>query len=217
MPEIANRNQVDTLATTRLSALFSRQGQRLVGFGDRTPSSGAAAPPGEWQRQEDELAALLLLLMDDVFQAGASSVLDVGRQQQLSAPSESTLRHASREYARRMATDLAKQGTANTRQYLADGGTLDVAFGRDRAESLAVTEITRARVAGERAVIDEIEKRGAVVLTFWRTEQDAKVCPICRPLDGADQYRWEQDFPAGPPAHPRCRCELEYQVQGASA
>ncbi len=37
----------------------------------------------------------------------------------------------------------------------------------------------------------------------WRTAQDARVCPICGPLDGT---RWEgQDGPR-PPAHLGCRC-----------
>ena len=37
----------------------------------------------------------------------------------------------------------------------------------------------------------------------WRTAQDARVCPICGPLDGT---RWEGDDGPRPPAHLGCRC-----------
>lgn len=203
MPEIANRDAVDVAATNRIHSLFQQHMRRVIGFG-----GPARVPDGEWQRQERELAALLLLLLDDVFQAGSSF-----------APTRAPglLRAAGKDYAGRVAGGMAADGTANTRIYLDDGGSIEVAYGRERAKSLAVTEITRARVAGERAVLDELESRGATITAIWRTEQDAKVCPICRPLDGEDQFRWELDFPDGPPAHPRCRCTLEYEVEMESA
>ena len=37
----------------------------------------------------------------------------------------------------------------------------------------------------------------------WRTARDARVCPICGPLDGG---RWEGDDGPFPPAHDGCRC-----------
>ena len=32
-------------------------------------------------------------------------------------------------------------------------------------------------------------------------------CEICGPLEGAPESVWSGQFPSGPPAHPRCRCE----------
>ncbi len=211
MPEIADRSRVEAAATQSLSALFTQQQRRIVQFGRNR------VPEGEWQRQERELAALLLLLLDDVFLAGAESALPADAFSGFAPLGETTIPRASRDWARTMADDLAARGVFNTRQYLDDGGSLEVAYSRERAESLTVTEVTRARVAGERAVINELRNRGVEVLAYWRTEADAKVCPICRPLDGADQFRWEQDFPDGPPAHPRCRCTLEYNLARESA
>lgn len=41
-------------------------------------------------------------------------------------------------------------------------------------------------------------------IAVWYTEQDAKVCPICRPLDRRPEYVWADRFPLGPPAHVNC-------------
>ena len=82
---------------------------------------------------------------------------------------------------------------------------LEPLFGKQRAELIASTEVTRAYAEGNRiayresGVVDEIE---------WRTAKDERVCPICGPLDGK-QRRFGEPFDIGidaPPAHPRCRC-----------
>lgn len=43
----------------------------------------------------------------------------------------------------------------------------------------------------------------------WKTAEDDRVCPICRPLDGR---RWQSNDPQMPippdDTHPNCRCEL---------
>ncbi len=46
----------------------------------------------------------------------------------------------------------------------------------------------------------------------WATEKDAKVCKICGPLDGKPADKWGK-FELGPPAHPVCRCYLNYEVE----
>lgn len=77
-------------------------------------------------------------------------------------------------------------------------------FGRDRAQLIASTEVTRAyaeanRIAyGETGVVDRVE---------WRTAEDERVCPICGPLDRQTADRNDGFDDVGfPPAHPRCRC-----------
>lgn len=211
MPEIPNRRGVEASYTARFAKLFADQKARMGHYLQRP---GNKPPSGEWQRQEREVAALLLLMLDDVFQAGAAVIATDNAFAGLMPLGGATIPRASGDWSRTMADDLASRGVANTRTYLDDGGSLEVAYGRERAESLTVTEVTRARVAGETEVINDLNRRGAVITAYWRTEADARVCPICRPLNGADQYRWEQDFPDGPPAHPRCRCTLEYEIEG---
>ena len=46
----------------------------------------------------------------------------------------------------------------------------------------------------------------------WATEKDDKVCKICGPLNGRPADKWGK-FELGPPAHPVCRCYLNYEVE----
>jgi len=88
-------------------------------------------------------------------------------------------------------------------------------FGRQRAELIASTEVTRAYAEGNRIAYQD---SGVVTRWMWRTANDEKTCPICSPLDGAT-IRIDGDFSGfvpdevrrrgtitAPPAHPRCRC-----------
>lgn len=79
-------------------------------------------------------------------------------------------------------------------------------FGRDRAELIAVTEVTRAYSEGNRIAY---AASGVVEEIIWRTATDERVCPVCGPL--ADKKAPLKTGFAGvrsnfPPAHPRCRC-----------
>ena len=51
-------------------------------------------------------------------------------------------------------------------------------------------------------------------LIYWITANDAAVCPICGPLHQREYADWAERFPDGPPAHPRCRCYLEWERIG---
>ncbi len=46
---------------------------------------------------------------------------------------------------------------------------------------------------------------------IWVTEQDDAVCGVCGPLHGKPADTWGQ-FDSGPPAHPVCRCFINYEV-----
>jgi hypothetical protein len=94
----------------------------------------------------------------------------------------------------------------------------------NRGRSIAETEIQQAVTAGEGAFWDEAVRNGdadeAAVFKTWRTVQDADVCPICEPLHG-QTIKMRSTFLTsvgarnGPPAHPRCRCYLQYgELQG---
>jgi hypothetical protein len=86
-------------------------------------------------------------------------------------------------------------------------------LGDTRAESIAITELTSANTAGERrAAADYAARHQIHVEATWHTEEDSKVCPVCRPLDGTTDDVWRQKMPNGPPGHPRCRCWLTWAV-----
>lgn len=59
--------------------------------------------------------------------------------------------------------------------------------------------------------------RALNVRRIWKTEEDDKVCPICDDLSDELEDYWSDEFPDGPPAHPNCRCRLDYEYEIRSA
>lgn len=104
--------------------------------------------------------------------------------------------------------------------------TIDDAVGGDAAEATVVTNTTRGVTKAQNSAGDDIGRMASVQMTVvWKTERDAKVCPICRPLDGKTIDRWETVLEAnrvppdsrtaimsqlGPPAHLNCRCSKQH-------
>lgn len=86
----------------------------------------------------------------------------------------------------------------------------DRLFDPSRAETVAITETTTAISLGERDVVDRMKELGVEIDALWITKQDERVCPVCGPLHNQSMSQWENDFPVGPPAHPRCRCFMIY-------
>ena len=90
---------------------------------------------------------------------------------------------------------------------------IDDIFSPDRARSIAYTETTRAASAGGINFTNRLAGlTGQPWRIIWVTQEDERVCWLCNPLDGKDQDTWRIAFPEGPPAHPNCRCSLEYLV-----
>jgi len=86
-------------------------------------------------------------------------------------------------------------------------------FGADRADRIAITEVTRAYASGEMAAGNALRQEfpGVRVIKIWFTNADDRVCPICAPLDG-QEAEIGADFEGGesePPAHVGCRCWIE--------
>lgn len=83
---------------------------------------------------------------------------------------------------------------------------LEPAFGRRRAETIAITSATEAATAGARAYRDLLrEQHGLEYELVWYTAADERVCPICGALHQRRERDWAS-YAGGPPAHPRCRC-----------
>lgn len=83
---------------------------------------------------------------------------------------------------------------------------LQSAFSPRRSETIAITEITRAASAATTAYQQQLASNGLTFVRIWRSDNDDIVCPICNPLNGKAEDKWTDQFPDGPPAHPRCRC-----------
>ena len=85
-------------------------------------------------------------------------------------------------------------------------------FGRRRAETIAVTETTRAYA---QANLEAWGQAGIVKRKRWLTARDEVVCPVCGELDGEDVLL-DYGFSNGqfaPPAHVNCRCALAPVVE----
>lgn len=83
-------------------------------------------------------------------------------------------------------------------------------FGPERAEMIAVTEVTRAASEGEQAVAKELAKEGIEMIAVWQTDNDELVCPLCEPRNDQPKEKWDTD--EFPPLHPRCRCWVNYEL-----
>jgi hypothetical protein len=134
---------------------------------------------------------------------------------------------AAWEWARGYGFELVKGINATTQQLvgqviaqyavtpsmtIADvASALDTTFGATRAQTIAITETTRANAQANRIAQEMLRTAGVRSVLIWKTAQDERVCDICEPLDGKPEGDW--DGMDGPPAHVRCRCETEIQVQ----
>ncbi|MFA5262192.1 MAG: GNAT family N-acetyltransferase [Opitutaceae bacterium] len=193
------------------------------------------------KKRELELAAILLLLfrryekqLPSIDWAAFRADLQAEIAKKLSGTYEASfdrltdhidvdLKDASKkagDWAERYSRELAKQIVANTKAAVsekkADGAEADYApqFGEDRAEKIAITETTRAKTAGEYGAIGTAVVLGEIDApdVIWVTARDDRVCPVCRPLNGTSRDVWGRVSITGPPAHPRCRCELRYEM-----
>jgi len=96
---------------------------------------------------------------------------------------------------------------AMTREVLE--GRISPLFGPVRAEMIAVTEVTRASVEGERALANLLAQQGIMMRPYWLTSNDeiSQRCPICGPKHNV--LITDDVFP---PGHIRCRCTVRYDL-----
>jgi len=129
------------------------------------------------------------------------------------------------EWAGRYGYDLVRGITDNTRRGVQGAVTrfvetsgetigqlrseLEPLFGERRAQSIAVTETTRAYAQGSRMVREELARGGLTMDEVWQASNDERMCPICGELSGKPKARgWivmGVTYDA-PPAHVNCRC-----------
>lgn len=85
---------------------------------------------------------------------------------------------------------------------------------RTRAETISITEMAYAYNYGQQAYMEQCVKDGLIggAQKKWMTALDERVCAVCGKLDG-EVTEMDTPFSAGvlvPPAHPRCRCAVNY-------
>lgn len=123
-------------------------------------------------------------------------------------------------YAQQLADEVSNTTFAKANQAMmksaGDGGVFQdlmaAAFSDARAESIAITEITRTITAAEQGLAAYmLAMQLGTPRNTWHTAGDERVCDVCGPLDGTGPEGYGAVSISGPPAHPRCRCWLEWE------
>jgi hypothetical protein len=97
-----------------------------------------------------------------------------------------------------------------TKQDIADA--LSGSYDKSRAQSIAITETTRAASQAVASYQNHLGNLGFRTERFWTTDNDDLVCATCGPLHNKSEDVWLADYPEGPPAHPRCRCATSIRI-----
>lgn len=85
---------------------------------------------------------------------------------------------------------------------------------RYRAQMIARTELSFAHNNGEYHAVQQAQREGFLgrCVKEWVTSDDARVCSLCKTMDGK-QVAIDAAFPDAdltPPLHPHCRCVVNY-------
>lgn len=214
MADLAHRAELERRVERAMSGLSSKQRRKLVELLGNPPDP-LNVPESFWNDvYEDRIAELMAVLLLG-FVVGA---------RQHGAEDQSATAQAAQAYAQQRAREVAQSFVQNSREALeakarewAEPTTTDAreaaaeVFAPSRDENIGITETTSAGQAGSEWAVTQAGQQSEA--DKWRTERDARVCPICSPLEMTPRSEWQAKFPAGPPAHPRCRCFIEYAVE----
>ena len=228
MAEFSGRYESEAELASRLSTLSSthRQAARDA-MGD--PPDPKRLGEGFWlqvqKELENELAAVLLLvfagsafahrLSQSQSDALSRAAQDFAIRQGIRASSQivQTSRDRFTTLADRYA-ELERRTGSPPPEHLVQGDLVTV-FGPDRAAGIAITEVTAAQSAGSEWAtrVGGLQSEHDI----WFTEMDGRVCEICAPLHSLSRSEWQFRQPSGPPAHPRCRCWIQYDFERVGA
>lgn len=215
MADFVNRSDWEAQLAHALAGLQQRELKRLMdALGD--PPDLNNLHPEFWNEFSTTLRGELVPTLEKIFLDSAEQMLgtsSIGVDWDL-------VNQAATDWAARYGYDLVRGITDNTRaalqqkvsSYFQNGWTqqalrdsLQSLFGPVRASMISVTEVTRAAVQGELAIVKEIEKNGIKMIPIFQTSADSFVCPICAPLNGKQVQSWQF-----PPRHVNCRCWINH-------
>jgi hypothetical protein len=180
--------------------------------------------PEYWSNLSSRIEVMLRGKLEDVYMDAAEQFMDSVSY----AMDNDLLRASARGWASQASMNLVTQMNDTSRRhviesiddFLAEPMTnkelrerMERIFSPRRAELAAVTEVTRAASEGWERVANDLRSRGVKMVAIWQTLVDERVCPYCGP-------RHEKKQGDGwfflPPAHPKCRCFVNYEVVSAT-
>jgi len=207
--DIPNRIGRERRLTDKIAAVFDGMA-RSPGRIDWGASQSVLASAIE-SELEDTYSTMYLLLLDDSLPR-----TDAGQM--------------SSRYARLVSGTVASGVMNNARSDIQGGAAPADVLNRSRAERIATTETTRAGTQASEVAVARNIAVGVIAATQideddeligerepieyderWNAINDSRTCQICAALDGKLRPDWSQQYPQGPPAHPNCRCFIDYE------
>jgi len=204
----------------RALAKANTQAQRRITDALGNPPDVANVSADVWAEVEALLRGAVVPELESVYMAAAeaaSAELGIGFAFDVVNTQAAT-------WARQYGYDLVRGINDNSRRMLQEsiGAFFDTPmtnaqlqeklgriFGASRAESISITEVTRAASEGERSAVADLANQGVRTVQVFQTSADDRVCAICGPMDGkrSDEtgFQW-------PPLHVRCRCGVRSEV-----
>lgn len=217
MPDIPDRDDQEAAYAKLLAKLLKAYGGRLLEkLGD--PPDLGNLDQSFWDEEAKELVKNLSPFGERVFLEAAQRLMETTPL----GVDWALVNERAVEWASRYTYDLVQGITRTTRgtlqRTMTDYFNLGLTredlesrirplFGPVRAEMIAVTEVTRAASEGEQELARELKEQGIEMVPIWQTNDDELVCPACGPKH--DQRITDGMFP---PAHPRCRCWVVYEL-----
>ena len=223
MAKVKNREELERRLARRIGKAHGEALKQLLDFlGD--PPTWDDVPQDFWETSGKALRGAIGPIMEEIYLLQAETLLEefggIGVDWDL-------VNQAAADWAREHARDLVNELQTNSyeqaRLAVADfyeqGLTMEDLeaklgriYGPTRAETIAVTEVTRAATEGERGVVDDLAQLGIKMIEFWATENDDLVCVICGPRnEKREGDGWTKSD--GPPAHPKCRCWVNHEME----
>lgn len=235
MPDIPNRDELEARLASAISREQAAELNKLMDLlGD--PPDLNNVPASFWENGGKALRGAIAPILQDVFTNQAKVLID-----QLTIGVDWALvNQAAITWASQYTFDLVKGINETTMRglqtaistYYHDSltlgelrGMISGYFGPMRAEMIATTEITRASVEGELGTVQQIERdnQSVKMIASWNTNNDERVCPVCKPLNQRKASGYEKKRPywihptnrlryGPPPTHPRDRCWVNWAM-----
>lgn len=218
MPDLPNRDDWERKLARLMGRFFQGRLSALIeALGD--PPNLNNVSQAWWDSLED-IEIELVDVLEAIYLDSAKMLLDTQRI----GTNWALVNANAVRWAKQYGYDLVKGINATTRNnlqeiipgFFEESGrtigdlrrTLSGTFGPVRAEMIAITETTRAASQGQLWLEDELRREGIATYRVWQTNRDEMVCPICAPL-----HNKRIEDGRLPPAHPRCRCWWNLEVE----
>lgn len=223
MPDVPNRPEWERDLAKALAIALGLQFAEVIDLLGNPPDL-SNVPSEWWDDSGKEIANAMIPTLQSIYLAQAEELL---KQTTIGVSDFGLINTQAIEWVNKYTFDLVRDLNDTTRRGLQaalqafyENGNMSIddlansltnLFGPVRAEMIAITEVTRASVNGELALVNmlELENLGIKFTAIWQTAKDDRVCELCGPLDGTKYGETWFDYP---PRHTRCRCFVNHEL-----